>query len=292
MSTVVVYRHDRRRRVTLVLLVLTSLALISLDERGSSLIDSARSAAQDFVAPVQRLADDAVNPASDFFSSLGRANELQDQNVKLRQELAQARSAAAAGAGARARLKELTALADLPNVADPNGVVAEVVAQETGNLSRSFRISKGSDAGIAKGMPVVVADASGDGALVGQVYSVSNTSAIVRRIDDREFGVGAQLVQGTAFGPKGTASGQADSSLLRFSVIQDTGAAVAMKKGDVAITLGGTLFEAYPRGLVIGTVARSVAVGGSIARDASLRPVVDLDRLDVVKVLKFPSANP
>jgi rod shape-determining protein MreC len=289
---VVVYRHDRRRRVTLVLLVLTSLALISLDERGSSLIDSARSAAQDFVAPVQHLADDAVNPASDWLSSIGRANELQDENVKLRQQLAQARSEAAAGAGARARLKELTALADLPNVADPNGVVAEVVTQDTGNLSKSFRISKGSDAGIERNMPVVVADSSGDGALVGQVYSVSKTSAIVRRIDDRDFGVGAQLVQGTAFGPKGTASGQAGSGLLRFSVIEESGTVLTMNKGDVAITLGGGFLEAYPRGLVIGKVAHSVAVGGSIAHDAELRPVVDLDQLDVVKVLKFPSANP
>jgi rod shape-determining protein MreC len=289
---VVVYRHDRRRRVTLVLLVLTSLALISLDERGSSLINSARSAAQDFVSPVQNLADDAVNPASDWLSAIGRGNELFDENVRLRQQLAQARAAAAAGAGARARLKELNALADLPNVADPGGVIAEVVTQETGNLSRSFRISKGSDAGIAKQMPVVVSDAAGDGALVGQVYSVSKTSAIVRRIDDREFGVGAQLVQGTAFGPKGTALGQGDSRLLRFSVIQDPGIAVAMKKGDVAITLGGALFEAYPRGLVIGTVAHSVAVGGSIARDAELRPVVNLDQLDLVKVLKFPGASP
>jgi cell shape-determining protein MreC len=119
---------------------------------------------------------------------------------------------------------------------------------------------------------------------------VSRKSAIVRRIDDRDFGAGAQLVQSNAFGPKGTASGQPDSNLLRFSVYDATGAAVAMKKGDVAITLG-SLFEPYPRGLVIGTVAHSVAAGGSIVRDAELRPIVDLDRLDAVKVLKSPSAS-
>jgi rod shape-determining protein MreC len=287
---VVVYRQDRRRRVTLVLLILTSLALISLDERGSGLLNSARTAAQDVVSPVQDLADDVVNPASDWFSGLGRANELQDQNVRLRQELAQARSGIAAGAAARARLAELLTLQDLPNVADSDGVVAQVVTQQTGNLSRSFRISKGASAGIAKGQPVVVADAAGDGALVGQVFSVSRNSAIVRRIDDRDFGAGAQLVQSNAFGPKGTASGQPDSNLLRFSVYDATGAAVAMKKGDVAITLG-SLFEPYPRGLVIGTVAHSVAAGGSIVRDAELRPIVDLDRLDAVKVLKSPSAS-
>jgi rod shape-determining protein MreC len=273
--------------LTLALLVITSLALISLDERGSGLINSARTAAQDVVSPVQNLADDVVNPVSDWFAGLGHASELRDENTKLRQELAQARSAAFAGAGARARLNELLQLQDLPNVADADGVVADVVTQQTGNLSRDFRISKGSDSGIAKGMPVVVADSAGDGALVGQVYSVSKTSAIVRRVDDREFGVGAQLVRGKTFGPKGTASGQADSSLLRFSVVDNSSASVAIKKGDVAITLG-SLFEPYPRGLVIGTVSHSVAVGGSIARDAELRPIVNLDQLDAVKVLKYP----
>jgi rod shape-determining protein MreC len=286
---VVVYRRERRRRLTLVLLVLTSLALISLDERGSALLDSVRSAAQDVVTPVQNLADDVVNPVSDWVSGLGQADELQSENDRLRRELAQTRTALAAGANERARLRELLAIQDLPNVEDAEGVVADVVTQETGNLARAFRISKGSASGIAKGMPVVVADAAGDGALVGQVYAVSRNSAIVRRIDDRDFGVGAQLVQGDAFGPKGTASGQGDSNFLRFSVIDQTGA-VALKKGDVAITLG-SLFEPYPRGLVIGKVVHSLAAGGAIARDAELQPIVDLDQLTAVKVLKYPPAG-
>ena len=49
----VVYQPDRRRRVVLVLLVLTALALISFDERGSGTIDTARSAAADVIQPVR-----------------------------------------------------------------------------------------------------------------------------------------------------------------------------------------------------------------------------------------------
>ena len=47
-----------------------------------------------------------------------------------------------------------------------------------------------------KGYPVVVGDTKNGAALVGQVVSVSQSRAVVRRIDDRNFGVGAQLVQG------------------------------------------------------------------------------------------------
>jgi cell shape-determining protein MreC len=60
---------------------------------------------------------------------------------------------------------------------------------------------------------------------------------------------------------------------------------VAMKKGDIAITVGG--FSRYPRGLPIGTVVRDVSAGGSVARNAELKPIVDLDSLDVVKVLRY-----
>ena len=93
-------------------------------------------------------------------------------------------------------------------------MTAEVISQGTGNFERTFEIGKGSSSGIAKSMPVVVGDSNG-AALVGQVVSVSKSRAIVRRLDDRNFGVGAQLVEGEGFGPKGTASGQANSGLLQ-----------------------------------------------------------------------------
>ncbi len=271
--------------------MLTALALMTLDERGSGVINSARSAAQDVVSPLQSLADDVVNPASDWIDGLGRASELQDENTKLRAQLNDARSEIAAAKGSLAELKALRGLNDLPDIADSNAALAEVTAQTSDNFSRTFRIDKGSDAGIARGMPVVVG-AGEKSALVGQVFSVSKSSAIIRRIDDANFGTGAQLIQDQgAFGPKGTAAGQRNSSLLRFSVIDDTGTFVPLQKGDVAITLGLER-EPFPRGLVIGTIVRSVGAGGAIARDGELRPVIDLDSLNFVKVLKYTPAAP
>jgi rod shape-determining protein MreC len=281
--------HDRRRRLTLVLLVVTSLALVSLDERGSGIIDSARTAAQDVVAPVQNLADDAINPAADWIDGLGRANELQDQNEKLQRELDAARAQIAAGKADQVELDNLRAIADLPDISDGDAVTAEVVGQGPGNFSRSLRISKGSSSGIVKDMPVVVATPDGAAtALVGRIARVSANNAIVERIDDADFGAGAQLMQAGKAGPKGTAEGQRDSNLLRFSVIDNSATSVPLNKGDVAITLGGDDDPHYPRGIVIGTVVRSVGAGGAVKRDAELRPIVDIDSLTLVKVLKYP----
>ena len=286
LDTVVVYRHDRRRRLTLVLLVITSLALISLDERGSGIIDSARTAAQDVVSPLQTLADDVINPVADWFDGLGRANELQDQNEQLRRQLADGRSEVAAAKGSAARLAELEQILDLPSIDDSTGITADVVSQGAGNFTRTFQISKGSNSGIVKGYPgrgrrhQAMAPRSS-----ARSCRCRSPRAVVRRIDDRNFGVGAHLVQGDTFGPAGTATGQPDSNLLRFSVIVDSATGAVLKRGDVAVTLGGDK-DLFPPNLVIGTVVHEVGAGGAIARDAELRPIVDLDALTVVKVLK------
>jgi rod shape-determining protein MreC len=283
---VVVYRHDRRRRVVLAMLIVTSLALISLDERGAHVVSTARTAAQDVVAPVQHLVDDVVNPISDWFDGLGRASELRDENTTLRRELSQMKAEVAAAKVAQARIKELSALADIPTVDDHDGVVAQVVAQSSGNFSRTFRLDKGSLAGIEKDMPVVAPG----GALVGRVASVSRDSSVIQRIDDRNFGVGALLVTKDGVqGPQGFALGQPDSTLLEFSVGDRSAATVVMHKGDIAYTLGLT-GEHYPKGLPVGTVTRTVEAGGSVARTASLRPIVDLDGLDLVKVIRYVPA--
>jgi rod shape-determining protein MreC len=279
-------RHDRRRRLTLVLLVITSLALVSLDERGSGVINSARSAAQDAISPVQDLADDAINPVANWFDGLGRADELRSENEKLRRQLDTAQTEVAAAKAKLAELADLRNQLDLPDVADADGVVAEVIEANAGNFSRAFRISKGSDAGIKLNQPVVFGT-GGASALVGQVVRVSSSDAVVRRIDDPNFGVGARVVQGQG-GPTGTATGQRDSNLLSFSPFGETGTQVDLKSGDVAVTLTSR-GSSFPSGLVIGRVTHPVAFGGSITRNAELRPIVDLDALTFVKVLKYPS---
>ena len=73
-SETTLYRHAARNIrwailgfiAGLVLLVLTALALISFDERGSAAIDSARSAAADVIQPVRSASSSAFNPVTDW----------------------------------------------------------------------------------------------------------------------------------------------------------------------------------------------------------------------------------
>ena len=129
--------------LTLVLLVITSLALISLDERGSAVINSARTAAQDVVSPLQSLADDVINPVTDWFDGLGRADELQAENERLRAQLDRARSEIAAAKGSLAELTELRAILDRLDAA---GIEADELTVHTPDLDDVFfALTGGSD---------------------------------------------------------------------------------------------------------------------------------------------------
>jgi len=281
---VVVYRQDRRRRLTLVLLVVTSLALISLDERGSSVLDSVRSTAQDVIAPVQRVVDDVVDPVADFFDSFGRADELEAENARLRNENTTLRSEVERGQAAVSENDRFREIFDIPQIEDYDGVVATVQTGPVDNFHRTWRIDKGSASGIAVDMPVVVGGDSG-GALVGRVASVATNSAVIERIDDRSFGAGAQLVSADGPGPVGAARGLADSRLLSFQLFENADAGVAIEKGALVTTSGGT-GSIYPKGLPIGRVVRAVSATAAVARDARVEPIVDLDAVDIVKVLR------
>ncbi|HEY7105890.1 MAG TPA: rod shape-determining protein MreC [Acidimicrobiia bacterium] len=284
-----VYRQDRRRRITLVMLIITSLVLITLDQQGAGVIGTIRSGAQDVISPLQRLADDAISPVTDFFDGLGRGDELQKENARLRSENAELKGQVAAAQAAIADVAELRKSLDLPNIADYDGVFANVVDGSTGNFERTFQIDKGSDAGIAKEMAVVVGDQGG--ALVGKVSEVSKTRATVQRVDDPGFQVVVQLLAKDAaggLGPVGLARGQQDSTLLTLQ-LSDTSAKV--DKGQYSVTKGGEA-SPFPRGLVVGTVARNIDPSTAAAERAALKPAVDLDQLSIVKVLRYRPAIP
>jgi len=280
---VVVYRQDRRRRLTLVLLVITSLVLISLDERGSAVLDTVRSTAQDVIAPLQRGIDSVVDPIADFFDGLGRADEIEAENQRLRDENAKLQGEVEQAASAVAENERFREIFDIPQIEDFSAIGATVSSGPVDNFSRTWRLDKGSSDGVVVDMPVIVGGSSG-GALVGRVMSVARDSSVVQRIDDRNFSAGAQLVQSGQPGAIGAASGMADSNQLLFQLFDDGTAAVAIAKDDLVVT-SGSAGSIYPAGLPIGKVTRAVAATATTQRDSRLQPIVDLDGVTVVKLL-------
>jgi rod shape-determining protein MreC len=271
---VAVYRRTSRRRSVLILLVLTSITLITVDARGNDggVTRTVRDAAQDAMAPVQEGVDDILSPVADWFDGVTQSADLKQENRVLRRQLADARGQAAASAAARRENRELRALSDLPYVGDIPTVDAQVIAGTPGNFESTITIDKGSDDGVMTGMPVV----TGDG-LVGRVVQSSGRRATVLLLTDPDSGVAVRL---ETSGGSGVANGRAGSDLLRLDFVNPR---FKVKRGELAYTAASTV---YPADIPVGTVQTVRTSPGAIEQRIQLRPVADVGRATFVKVLQ------
>jgi rod shape-determining protein MreC len=285
---VAVYRRTSRRRSVLILLVLTSITLITLDARGngSGVTRTIRDAARDSMAPVQSAVDDVLSPVDDWVDGVTRSADLKQENRVLRRQLAQARGEAAASRGALRENKELRSLAHLPYAQGLPGVTAQVVLGSPGNFESTIALDKGTNDGVRNGMPVV----TGDG-LVGRVVQASRRRATVLLLTDPESGVSVRLER---TGDLGIVNGRSGSSTLRLDSVQTTGGAqskVDVKKGELVFT-SGLNDSVYPANIPVGRVESIRQGGGGVEQVITVRPLADVGRDTFVRALKYSPREP
>ena len=270
-----VYRRTSRRRSVLILLVLTSITLITIDARsnGGGVTRTVRDAARDTMAPVQSAVDDVLSPVADWFDGVAQSGNLKDENRTLRRELAQARGEAAQSRAVRRENEELRKLAQLPLTQNLPGVDAQVIAGSPGNFESTVTLDRGSDAGIATGMPVV----TGDG-LVGRVVQASRKRATVLLLTDPNSGVAVRLEKS---GGTGVASGRAGSNLLGLDFVNPS---FKVTKNELVSTADSSR---YPANIPVGRVASVKTSPGAIEQTILVQPLADIARSSVVRVLKF-----
>ncbi len=269
----VVSRRSSRRRFTLILLVLTSITLVTLDFRGFEPLERARSAMLSALAPVGDFAARVVRPIGDAWDGALQQGTLADENERLRQLLEEARGEALQNQIASESLQQLLAQANLPFVGDIPTVTAPVVSGAVSNFSTTTEIGKGSSDGIKAGMAVV----TGRG-LVGRVSTVSSDRSVVQLLSGGQFRVGFSVVGSPAVG---TARGTGQGRNLEGRV----DVANVVVPGEILVTDGISERSAFPRGLPIGTVAEVRSSPGALQRDLSIEmfgEVSDLTYLTVV----------
>lgn len=260
------------------LLVLTSITLITLDRRESGAIGSVKSWARDLKAPIEDVIANVTDPVADWFDGVTHAGSLRNENERLRKQLADARGAQARSRNALRENDRLAKLLDLGFTADIPGVAARVVDGAPSNFENTIVIGVGRNDAAKVGMPVV----SSDG-LVGRVIDVSRRRATVLLLTDRTFGVGVRLEK---TGEPGVSSGIAGQDVLALDFI-DPRTTVARKELLVTSGLEGGRF---PPGIPVGTVVSVAKRPGDLQQTIRIRPFVDLDRLEFVKVLLWPLA--
>lgn len=271
-------RRSGRSRFTIVLLVLTSITVLTLDFRGVGLVTDARHAVGDALSPLQGAADFVASPFQNTWNGITGYDDLEAENEALRAQVDELQGVAAQNADAAVQLEELLDQVDIPWVGSISTATARVIQKPVSAFSHVIVIDKGSDVGIREGMPVV----TGAG-LVGQVVDVSSGRSSVQLVTDPDFRVGVRLVTSQRFG---TAIGQGAGRDLRV----DTGIEPGEDDADIpsleiVTTSGIDDRSSFPAFVPVGKVSRTRPANGGLTVEVFVEPLADLDELSFVNVL-------
>jgi rod shape-determining protein MreC len=274
-----------RRRYVLVLLVMTSVTLITLDQRQGDAgpVGALGRFAHRVVAPASDLGSNVLSPVSDWFGGVLHAGSLKHDNARLKRELSAARIDALKGEQARSQNRILMKLDGQAFLDDIPSVVGRVVAQSPGNFQQTVILDRGSESGIKAGMPVV----AGDG-LVGRVWQAWSGGCNVLLLDDSSFGVGVRMVRGRI---TGIAQGQAGRSTLTADFSGPLGPLQRPRVHDLAET-SGLQGSTFPPGIPVGTVDSVSVSDDGLSVDVRFVPLVDVTSLEYVKVLRWSVGSP
>jgi rod shape-determining protein MreC len=270
-------RTGGRSRLTIALLVLTSIALLTLDFRDAEVVQSARRLAGTAFSPLRGAAETVSSPFSDTWHGITDYGDIKAENEELRDQLDQARGSEVLEADASSQLAELLQQQDLEWVGDIDTTSARVLSSGPSNFAHTIDISKGSDDGLKVDMPVV----NGAG-LVGRIVQVTPSRSTVQLITDPDFLVGVRLLGSDL--ATGTARGQGRGEDLLVDTRLEPDIDNPPKPG-TALTTSGAQLSSFPDSIPVGKVRTVRETGGGLTLELVVRPMADTARMQFVTVL-------
>jgi len=275
-------RNGGRARLLLVILMVTSLFLITLDLRGVKVIDGFKQGSQTIMTPFQRAGSVVLTPVKNFFSDVTHLGRTRNQIEKLEAENANLKQRLINRKNADAQLKQLKRILDLAGTAGFKVVNAKVISNGSSqSFSQTITIDSGTNAGIKKNMTVL-----SQYGIAGVVKDVYPSSALIQLASDPSFRIGARIAGSQQIGiltGRGTRS--ASLQLLDNST---TG-----KVGDVLLSRGSIANRPYVPGVPLGYVSSVDNSAGAVAQTATVRYYTNFSTLGVVAVVVSGStANP
>lgn len=286
----VVYRRDQRetrRRPVLLFVVIVALVLVTLDSRGNGAIDSSRRLARDALQPVRSLVDSVFNPVRNVFDGITSFGSVKEQNAVLKRRIAELEGRLLRERAVGSEVGELEKLLDLPTIEDATGVAARVISGSPDNFERTVIVNKGSTNGVELAQPVV----AGNG-LVGKVTAVTSEEATVTLLDSPGFGVGVRL-EGS--NESGIAEGRDGERTMRLNFLsrqlplctESAAPDTCMRKGELVFT-AAVANAAFPPDIPVAKVKSRTKSVGELEATVTLTPLVDLDDITYVKILRWP----
>ncbi len=255
------------QRSALLLLITAAVALMLLGRTQSGVVQAARSAVADAVAPILDFASRPISGTVDVLESAQNLMALAKENTGLREDNRRLRSWQAVAYRLEA---ENGALRDLLRMApDPHSryVTARVVADNGGTFVRSVLVNAGLRHGVVQGQAAV----TGEG-LAGRVSQIGGRSAQVLLITDMNSRIPVMLAHSRE---RAVLAGNNTSRPALLYL----GPRSRVEPGDRVLTSGDG--GVFPAGLPVGVVAAS-EVG-----DVRVQPFVDWDRMEYLRLIDF-----
>jgi rod shape-determining protein MreC len=208
----------------------------------------------------------------DFISTPNDVASLLRRNAELEAEVARLQAEVVA---LQQQVSETQVLSTLLGFVQDNPeneyVSAAVIGRDPSPFLHYVIINRGADAGLRRGMPVVMQDG-----LVGRVDAVDATAARVQLITDTLSRVNIRLQQS---GAEAVLTGSVTGEIRLEMIPQEAQVTV----GDVIITSG--LGGEYPPNLIIGQVTNLRKQDFDIFQNAAVQPSVDFASLSYVLVI-------
>ena len=270
---------NNRSRLLLVILLVTSLFLITLDLRGVSITKNSRSATQTLLAPVQRGVSDLFSPVGNFFSDIKNFGNTKDQLKNLKKENAKLRKKVIFNKDIAGELKKLKNVLDLAGRGSYKVVSARVIGKgSSSTFSQTITIDAGSNDGVKKDMTVM-----GELGLVGVVKSATSTSAIVLLMSDPTFRIGVRIARSQSIG---VLMGEGDNTYT-LQLLDPSG---SIEVDDVLLSLGSDNNKPFVPGLPVGYVKSVKNTSATLTQEANVKSYSNLSSLGIVSVI-IKSAN-
>ena len=269
-----------RSRLLLVLLLVSSLFLITLDLRGVNLAGSIRSGVANVFSPLENIASKIFSPIGNFTSDLKNFGQSKKKIEQLTKEVDLLKSEKILDQDTVGQLSQLRDVLDLAGRGGYKVVAAKVINRgSSATFKQTVTIDVGSSSGIEKNMTVI-----SDSGLVGVVKSVTSSSAIVLLMSDPTFKIGVRIAGTQSIG---VVSGQGGNSYL-LQLLDATG---EIKKGDVLVARGSQDGKPFVPGVPVGTVTTVQSNASSITQNADVVGISNLERIGVVAVVTSPPKN-
>ncbi len=273
---------NNRSRLLLVILLVTSLFLITLDLRGVSITKNSRAATQSLLAPVQRGVSDFFSPVGNFFSDIKNFGKTKAELKELKSENAKLRKKVIFNQDTNGQLNKLKGVLDLAGRGGYKVVSARVIGKgSSSTFSQTITIDAGTNDGVKKDMTVM-----GELGLVGVVKSTTSTSAIVLLMNDPTFRIGVRIARSQSVG---VLMGEGDNTYT-LQLLDPSG---SIEVNDVLLSLGSDNNRPFVPGLPVGYVKSVKNTSTTLTQEASVKSYSNLGSLGVVSVIiRVPNGGP